>query len=87
VHERNLRPRRVERRAMPGDIGQRLATERSAEVPQEDQQHRRPILERGKSRRKNALPGRLRHVPRTISFQLSIASSKGPWLFERLRAL
>jgi len=36
VHERHRRSGRVDGRAQIGDIGQRLATERSAEMAEED---------------------------------------------------
>jgi hypothetical protein len=45
VHERHLRSGRVDGRAMGRDVGQRLAAERSAEVAQKDQKHRRPALQ------------------------------------------
>jgi hypothetical protein len=51
VHERNLRSGRLDGRAMCRDVGQRLAAERSAEVAQEDQQHRRLLLQRLERRR------------------------------------
>jgi hypothetical protein len=38
VHERHLRSQRFDGRAIACDIGERLATERSPEVAQEDQQ-------------------------------------------------
>jgi hypothetical protein len=41
VHERYLRSRRRDRVARPRDIRERLAAERSSEVPQEDEQQRR----------------------------------------------
>jgi hypothetical protein len=38
VHERDLRSSGFDGRAMPRHAGQRLPAERSAKVPQEDQQ-------------------------------------------------
>jgi hypothetical protein len=43
VHERNLRPRRFDGRPRSRDVGQRFATERSTEMPQENQQQRRAL--------------------------------------------
>jgi hypothetical protein len=40
VHERHRRSGRVDGRAQGGDVGQRLATERSTEVAEEDHQCR-----------------------------------------------
>ena len=49
VHERNLRSRRLDGRSITGDVGQRFAAERSAEVAQEDEEHR-PVRLQGTQR-------------------------------------
>jgi hypothetical protein len=43
VHERNLRPGRVDGRAVTRNVGQRFATERSPEGSQKNQEHRRTL--------------------------------------------
>jgi hypothetical protein len=44
VHERDLRSRRLDGRAMRRDVGQRFAAEGSTEMAQEDQQNGRALL-------------------------------------------
>jgi len=56
VHERHLRSGRDDGRAVVGDVGQRFATERSAEVAQEDQQDGHPLLQIVERRRQRPLP-------------------------------
>jgi hypothetical protein len=52
VHERDLRSSRLDGRAIARDVGQRLATERSAEMTQEDQEDGAVRLHRAKRLRK-----------------------------------
>jgi hypothetical protein len=56
VHERDLRSRRLDDRAMLRDVGQRFAAEGSTEVTQENQQDRRPLLQRVEFRRQRPAP-------------------------------